>query len=775
MHSHATPISRNRFRKFLAKASTHVALAALLAAAPAYAAERSWNTGNGVWGSASNWSPVGFIGFGDSARVGNLPVAVGAQVNMDVNVTCLGLTVEGQSHVNTNGRQVVVNGVTQTNGSTASNILDDWTQLIITNGAAATDFETDNLQLLGESVFRTQQNPSVLVNGALSIGPDALLIANGGMTVNGSFTNSGSIRCSAGNLTINVAGGNSINLDGAGEGNVYMLDPGRSLTINAQSLSDPFDGLLYIGNDCTATVNVSGSWAIGTDGRIIGGLIDAQGVDMTLQGSPLTFGGELTIAETGNTVRMASSSVTIVPFAEIRPGPENTVAFENQTTIDGGLFDLESGARARFEDTTVVNGGDFQIEAGARVEFNGPTTVDGGTFAGVGSTVPDVRFKGPTTHWTGVVSFAGAAQQDGTAIVNQPTVINADYFDLDGVGGATTVWNINHTLAINADHVDLEGFGDIFDGTLNLAGGLIGGIGVNPTDSSASWWMDGTANLTGDSNLYPTRISGAHMYMTGTLAVVSGRAQITAPTTIQEASTVNLPAASTHLRLNARSSIQSGATFTGPGLLINGVLGTMRLHDGVATDQVGLQNRGGLSIADAGAGAVTVDRFEQVAGARMRVSLGGESGGSEHDLMVVAGAATLAGALEVELFNIGNGQFTPQVGDEFTILTAGGGVIGTFDANPVSCAGDSQYHWTVLYETNEVTVRLDSITAGVPGDMNCDCLVTVSDIGPFVMAISNPAGYEAAFPECSVNNADVNGDGFVTVADIGPFVALLAQ
>lgn len=60
-----------------------------------------------------------------------------------------------------------------------------------------------------------------------------------------------------------------------------------------------------------------------------------------------------------------------------------------------------------------------------------------------------------------------------------------------------------------------------------------------------------------------------------------------------------------------------------------------------------------------------------------------------------------------------------------------------------------------------------------PGDMNCDGIVSVSDIGPFVLALTDPTGYAAAFPACDINNADVNGDTTVSVSDIGPFVALL--
>lgn len=64
-------------------------------------------------------------------------------------------------------------------------------------------------------------------------------------------------------------------------------------------------------------------------------------------------------------------------------------------------------------------------------------------------------------------------------------------------------------------------------------------------------------------------------------------------------------------------------------------------------------------------------------------------------------------------------------------------------------------------------------TPATAGDMNCDTLVTVTDIAGFVLAITNPAQYAIDFPDCDVMNADVNGDGAVSVSDIGAFVALL--
>ena len=59
------------------------------------------------------------------------------------------------------------------------------------------------------------------------------------------------------------------------------------------------------------------------------------------------------------------------------------------------------------------------------------------------------------------------------------------------------------------------------------------------------------------------------------------------------------------------------------------------------------------------------------------------------------------------------------------------------------------------------------------GDMNCDDLVNSFDIDPFVLALTDPAGYAAAYPACDLLNGDINEDGLVNSFDIDPFVDLL--
>ncbi len=62
----------------------------------------------------------------------------------------------------------------------------------------------------------------------------------------------------------------------------------------------------------------------------------------------------------------------------------------------------------------------------------------------------------------------------------------------------------------------------------------------------------------------------------------------------------------------------------------------------------------------------------------------------------------------------------------------------------------------------------------VPGDLNCDGVLSMGDVNPFVVALAGELEYVTVWPDCTWYNADVNGDGRVSFLDVNPFVALLA-
>ncbi len=75
------------------------------------------------------------------------------------------------------------------------------------------------------------------------------------------------------------------------------------------------------------------------------------------------------------------------------------------------------------------------------------------------------------------------------------------------------------------------------------------------------------------------------------------------------------------------------------------------------------------------------------------------------------------------------------------------------------------------YLGNKYALPIEPI---VLADLNCDGVVNFDDISPFVLALSNVAGYYEALPGCNLLNGDVDCDGAVTFDDINGFVACLS-
>lgn len=60
-----------------------------------------------------------------------------------------------------------------------------------------------------------------------------------------------------------------------------------------------------------------------------------------------------------------------------------------------------------------------------------------------------------------------------------------------------------------------------------------------------------------------------------------------------------------------------------------------------------------------------------------------------------------------------------------------------------------------------------------PGDLNCDTAIDGRDIVAYVLAVTNPPGYEDQYPACDIANADLDGDGLFTEIDTAILIELL--
>ncbi|MCG3128863.1 MAG: hypothetical protein CHACPFDD_03759 [Phycisphaerae bacterium] len=89
--------------------------------------------------------------------------------------------------------------------------------------------------------------------------------------------------------------------------------------------------------------------------------------------------------------------------------------------------------------------------------------------------------------------------------------------------------------------------------------------------------------------------------------------------------------------------------------------------------------------------------------------------------------------------------------------------------------GDINNHGEVVWKSGETFSADIRFMRRLLGDLNCDGFRDGLDIEPFVLAVSDPLAYEAAFSDCDRELADVNRDGSVDGFDVEPFVNLFDE
>ncbi len=169
----------------------------------------------------------------------------------------------------------------------------------------------------------------------------------------------------------------------------------------------------------------------------------------------------------------------------------------------------------------------------------------------------------------------------------------------------------------------------------------------------------------------------------------------------------------------------------------------------------------------------------------------------DHDLDIGANAASswLLDFIAARMDTYADIDYQLHVSDQFVsnqwaFWQFGYDAIGLIENTPNEIWGGSNdaYHELTDVMTNpdyEWDFAIDTVRGavaalidlggllGAPADVNCDGGIDAFDIDPFVLALTDAAGYAAAYPDCHVLLADINNDGVVNVFDIDPFIAKL--
>ena len=176
-----------------------------------------------------------------------------------------------------------------------------------------------------------------------------------------------------------------------------------------------------------------------------------------------------------------------------------------------------------------------------------------------------------------------------------------------------------------------------------------------------------------------------------------------------------------NLRLDSGiTRIEAGAAFTGAGRLINHT-GRRLLPNDQANIGVLVENQGVYANSDSNAGRNDMLAFVQTATGTFRIDLQGIAA-SQFDRLQIDNQAQLAGSLDLVL---GDG-YVPVLGDMLNIISAAGGVTGTF-SNVIQPIGmPAGLMFDVIY--NPMLVQLMVIEELLlPGDYNQDGVVDAAD------------------------------------------------
>jgi hypothetical protein len=249
---------------------------------------------------------------------------------------------------------------------------------------------------------------------------------------------------------------------------------------------------------------------------------------------------------------------------------------------------------------------------------------------------------------------------------------------------------------------------------MDIGGSLYACLTVNLTGDGQQAWstLDGVMNLTGagGDQVYLKRIDGSTVLASGEWNI-DKNVEIAADMIVMPSGEFHFADTGANLRMRGKTWIREDAVFYGDGTIYNWTDGDMTLFDNASLGDLVLVNEGALSLyySDDKAALASVGRFTNGDQGTLRFRIGGPDLGEGFDhLLVTSGTAVLGGQIAVDLFEQQEG-YAPKIGDEFTVLTAVGGVTGEFLNSPETVVGPLTYKWKVEHGGNSVVLRLAAI------------------------------------------------------------------
>ncbi len=430
-----------------------------------------------------------------------------------------------------------------------------------------------------------------------------------------------------------------------------------SVTVSGAGSSLILDSWFFVGRNGTGTLRIEeGGEILAIDCHI------AQGPGSIGSATVTGTGSRMTIAAVGYITvgRIGHGTLRIEAGGEVSHQARDAVVVVG--VFDGAVGELTvTGVNSKLKTPNAgIYVGYFRGAQGTMLVQDGGYVLSGAWPYGAGvighqaGAVGEVLISGPGSLWEANGSLNVGYEGSGALTLSDGGRINSEGAFIGRLGNSS-------------GEVTVSGSGSLWTSTGDFVVGSQPFEAI-PADDPLLWTRTGDFVIEGDGPGTPTGAHGERGGF-GTLTVAD-EARVTAPVIL---------------------------------ILAHGeVTGTGQLQGPVSNS--------GLVAPGLPVGTLHIDGdYGQLATGRLNVELGGMVPGGEHDVVSVTGAVHLGGELHIELID----EFVPEVGQQFTILTAGS-VTGGF----LTVTGQGGF--SVTYNSDDVTLTAlppdAHMTGAVPVD-----------------------------------------------------------